>query len=102
MADGDGRGFESCTMQMCLALEEAIDRLESGANADDIVVDLGAGVIARADGPRGTEGLLQRLKALRLLQLLASKPDLDFPPGGETMRPDPRVKAMLDVIAKAR
>ncbi|HPF21858.1 MAG: hypothetical protein R3C08_01235 [Hyphomonas sp.] len=54
-----------------LGLDEAIRRLEAG-EGQDICVDLGGGRLARADGPRGTEGLLQRLRGHKMMIALAS------------------------------
>ena len=54
-----------------LGLEEAIRLLEAG-EGQDICVDLGDGRLARADGPRGPEGLLQRLRGHKMMLALAS------------------------------
>jgi hypothetical protein len=54
-----------------LGLDEAIRLLEAGEGAD-ICVDLGDGRLARADGPRGREGLLQRLRGHKMMLALAS------------------------------
>lgn len=54
-----------------LGLDEAIRLLEAG-QGQDICVDLGDGRLARADGPRGSEGLLQRLRGHKMMLALAS------------------------------
>lgn len=54
-----------------LGLDEAIRLLEAG-EGQDICVDLGDGRVARADGPRGSEGLLQRLRGHKMMLALAS------------------------------
>jgi hypothetical protein len=54
-----------------LSLDEAISRLEAG-KGDGIIVDLGDGRWATADGHRGDEGLLQRLRGHRMMVALAS------------------------------
>jgi len=54
-----------------LGLEDAIRLLEAG-KGEDISVDLGAGRLARADGARGADGLLQRLRGHKMMIALAS------------------------------
>lgn len=54
-----------------VSLDEAISRLEAG-QGEDMIVDLGNGRTASADGHRGSEGLLQRLRGHRMMLALAS------------------------------
>lgn len=51
--------------------ETAIGLLEAGEATEDILVDLGGGCFARADGRLGLQGLLQRLRGYRLLVMMA-------------------------------
>ncbi len=52
-------------------LDTAIAMLEAGDASETILVDLGEGLVARADGRLGLKGLLQRLRGHRLLAALA-------------------------------
>lgn len=71
MADGGSVHRRDLDQDALISLEDAIRHLEAGAG-DGIAVDLGGGRIARADSPRGSEGLLQRLRGHRMLVALAS------------------------------
>lgn len=57
-----------------VSLSEGISRLERGCPCPNIAIDLGNGDIARADGPLGQAGLIQRLLGHRLLVALAGDP----------------------------
>ena len=70
MADGSPMPSRALRQEALTSLEEAIRRLEQGG-PDGVAVDLGDGRVARADSPRGNEGLLQRLRGHRMLMLLA-------------------------------
>ena len=54
-----------------VSLEEGISLLEAG-QGEGLVVDLGNGRTASADGHRGTDGLLQRLRGHRMMLSLAT------------------------------
>lgn len=71
MADGSQVQARPLRAEAMTGLEDAIRKLEAGA-ADGLAVDLGNGRIARADSPRGNEGLLQRLRGHKMLLALAS------------------------------
>ena len=71
MADGSAMRAHPAPDSKPLGLDEAIRLLEAG-QGQDICVDLGDGRLARADGPRGSEGLLQRL--LRIPSVSGTKP----------------------------
>ncbi len=71
MADGSPMPARTLRSEALSSLEEAIRQLETG-NGDDLAVDLGSGRVARADSPRGNEGLLQRLRGHRMLMALAN------------------------------
>ena len=68
MADGNMMRAASLQDTKAISLEDAISRLESG-QGEDLTVDLGNGRIATADGSRGTEGLLQRLRGHSMMPL---------------------------------
>ena len=54
-----------------VSLEEGISLLEAG-QGEGLVVDLGNGRTASADGHRGTDGLLQRWRGHRMMLSLAT------------------------------
>lgn len=70
----DGSQMQARAMRpeaITTSLEDAIRKLEAGAG-EGLAVDLGSGRVARADSPRGNEGLLQRLRGHKMLLALAS------------------------------
>ncbi|MBY9065523.1 hypothetical protein K1X12_01350 [Hyphomonas sp. WL0036] len=71
MADGHQMPVRALKAEALTSLEDAIRKLEAGAG-EGLAVDLGNGRIARADSPRGNEGLLQRLRGHKMLLALAS------------------------------
>lgn len=71
MADGTVMRAHPAPDTKPLGLDEAIRLLEAG-EGQNVVVDLGDGRFARADGPRGPEGLLQRLRGHKMMIALAS------------------------------
>lgn len=82
-----------------LDLDAAIALLEAGKGAG-LAVDLGNGRLARANGVRGDEGLLQRLRGHRLILALASG-EADLSRFSEAVRPlviAPEVQDILDAI----
>lgn len=50
-----------------LTLDDAITLIEAGDAPDNICVDIGHEVLVRADGPKGVQGLLQRLRGHRMI-----------------------------------
>ena len=85
----------------CLALDEAIRLLEAG-EGQDITVDLGDGRLARADGPRGNDGLLQRLRGHKMMLALASgTADLSrFSAAPRSLTIAPGVQEILDAATQ--
>lgn len=81
-------------------LETGISLIETGAAGEDLVVDLGAGCLARADGRQGLQGLLQRLRGHRALTSMAYSADREglvpMRSGTPDMHPD--VVAILDAL----
>lgn len=71
MADASPLQAPTLRSEALSSLEDAIRRLENGGG-DGLAVDLGSGRVARADSPRGNEGLLQRLRGHRMLMALSS------------------------------
>lgn len=53
-----------------VSVDEAIRLIEAG-KGDGLRVDLGGGRFASADTPRGTDGLLQRLRGHKMLTALS-------------------------------
>lgn len=85
-----------------VSADEAIELIESGEANDGIIVDLGDGVMARADGRQGLQGLLQRLRGHRLIMSLskadASDEIVSMRDGEPDMHPD--VAVILDALEK--
>lgn len=85
-------------------LEKAIDLLENGQATDDICVDLGDGIMARADGGDGLKGLLQRLRLYKMLLTLAMGKSGDsivaMQPRKAELHPD--VAIILDALREHR
>ncbi len=78
----------------------AIELIEAGKADEALVVDLGDGVLARANGRLGLQGLLQRLRGYRLVQTLANA---DAPEEIVSLRSDapemhPDVAIILDAL----
>lgn len=82
-------------------LDDAIALLEAG-KGEGLVVDLGNGRTAMADGHRGDEGLLQRLRGHRMmLSLAAGGTDLSrFAAMSDTVIVAPLVQEILDAAAQ--
>ncbi|MGH1421320.1 MAG: hypothetical protein ACRBEQ_05845 [Hyphomonas sp.] len=97
MADGSLMRADTQKSENTLSVEQAISRLEAGTG-DGITVDLGNGRSATADGHRGDDGLLQRLRGHKMLQALASgNADLSrFTAADETLKIAPLVQEILD------
>lgn len=101
MADGSPLHAKPPGAPTVVTVDEAISRLEAGAGAG-LVVDLGGGRLARADGHRGQEGLLQRLRGHRMLLALASgAADLTrFQGAPGELRIAPEVQDILDAATR--
>lgn len=97
MADGSLMRVGTQKPDIILTVEQAISRLEAGTG-EGITVDLGNGRSATADGHRGDDGLLQRLRGHKMLQALASgNVDLSrFTAGDDTLKIAPLVQEILD------
>lgn len=102
MADGHLMHAGEQPSPLALSLDEAITRLEAGIT-EAIVVDLGNGRSASADGARGADGLLQRLRGHRMMLALADgKADLPRFSGSDKVVVAPQVQEILDAVAAKR
>jgi len=101
MADGSLMRARSQSGDTRLGLDEAITRLEAG-QGDGVVVDLGDGRTATADGHRGNDGLLQRLRGHRMMVALASgAADLSqFSASAGAVKVSPLVQEILDAAVQ--
>lgn len=101
MADGNQIPARALRAEVNTSLEEAIRKLEAGAG-EGLTVDLGSGRVARADSPRGDEGLLQRLRGHKMLLALASGGvDLSRLKGmPRELQVAPAVREILDAAAR--
>lgn len=101
MPDGSMMRTNPFQGSQTIGLDEAIRRLEAG-DGDGLVVDLGDGRFATADGHRGAEGLLQRLRGHRMMLALASgAADLSrFEAAPDTLIVAPLVQEILDVATQ--
>ncbi|MFN3607680.1 MAG: hypothetical protein ACK4Y9_01325 [Hyphomonas sp.] len=101
MADGSQMAARALRAEANTSLDEAIRKLETGAG-EGVAVDLGSGRIARADSPRGDEGLLQRLRGHKMLLALASGGvDLSRLKGGaRELQVAPAVREILDAAVR--
>lgn len=55
-----------------LTLDDAIAVIEAGDAPENICVDIGHDVLVRADGAKGLQGLLQRLRGHRMVLAVSS------------------------------
>lgn len=101
MADGSAMRINPIQESQAIGLDEAISRLEAG-KGEGLVVDLGDGRFATADGHRGDDGLLQRLRGHRMLLALASgAADLSrFETTPDTLTIAPLVQEILDAASQ--
>jgi hypothetical protein len=101
MADGSLMRARAQSGDTRLGLDEAITRLEAG-QGDGLVVDLGDGRTAIADGHRGDDGLLQRLRGHRMMVALASgAADLSqFSASAGAVNVAPLVQEILDAAVQ--
>ena len=55
-----------------ISLDDAIALLEADEAPENICVDIGHDILVRANGPKGLQGLLQRLRGHRMILALSS------------------------------
>ncbi|MEO0449818.1 MAG: hypothetical protein AAFZ74_05855 [Pseudomonadota bacterium] len=87
-----------------VTLDDAIAMIEAGDAPENICVDIGHDKLLRADGVKGLQGLLQRLRGYRMIMALSSG---ELAPTVVPMRsgkPDmhPDVAAILDALKDHR
>ena len=83
-----------------VSLEDGIKLIESGSAPDNICVDIGHDILVRADGSKGLQGLLQRLRGHRMVMALASGEASDSVVPMRSGKPDmhPDVAVILDAL----
>jgi hypothetical protein len=84
-----------------VSVDEAIRLIEAG-KGEGLRVDLGGGRYASADTPRGTDGLLQRLRGHKMLTALSQEgADLSrFKPPSTEVVVAPAVREILDAATR--
>lgn len=102
MAEGNAvRAPLSLNTAPAVSVDDAIRLIEAG-KGDGLRVDLGGGRFASADTPRGTDGLLQRLRGHKmLLALSADGSDLSrLKPPAAAVTVVPAVREILDAATR--
>ncbi|MEL7110540.1 MAG: hypothetical protein AAGJ68_06695 [Pseudomonadota bacterium] len=83
-----------------VSLDEAIEMIEAEKAPDTICVDIGHKTLVRADGPKGLQGMLQRLRGHRMILSLSSgeaaQSVIPLRSGKPDMHPD--VAEILDAL----
>jgi len=83
-----------------VSLDEAIEMIEAEKAPDTICVDIGHKTLVRADGPKGLQGMLQRLRGHRMILSLSSgeaaQSIIPLRSGKPDMHPD--VAEILDAL----
>lgn len=102
MAEGNTlRATPKLDTKPSVSVDEAIRLIEAG-KGEGLRVDLGGGRFASADTPRGTDGLLQRLRGHKMLTAL-SRDGADLsrlkPPATEVIVA-PAVREILDATMR--
>lgn len=103
MADGDSFLMRPGLESELVGIDAAIARIESGEAEPGVAIDLGRGRIVRADGPRGLEGLLQRLRCHRaLLAMMCGEAPVPEACHADMPAMSEQAKDLLDAIRRAR
>jgi hypothetical protein len=96
----DGNTMRAAMPAVAVSVDEAIRLIEAG-NGEGLRVDLGGGRFASADTPRGTDGLLQRLRGHKMLTALSQDGDLSrFKPPSTQVHVAPAVQEILDAATR--
>ncbi len=84
-------------------LETGIAALEAGTADITLCIDLGGGMIGRADGPHQLDGLLQRARGLRLINMMIENEAADRPADIRSGKSalHPVVEEILDALKPA-
>jgi hypothetical protein len=102
MAEGNTlRSPLSLNLPPAVNVDEAIRLIEAG-KGEGLRVDLGGGRFASADTPRGTDGLLQRLRGHKMLTALSQDGgDLSrLKPPATEITVAPAVREILDAAMR--
>ena len=99
MADTSGM-IELPNPAPIVSLDEGIALIESGEAPETICVDIGHEVLVRADGSKGLQGLLQRLRGHRMILALSSGETAPSVVAMRSGKPDlhPDVAEILDAL----
>ena len=83
-----------------VSLDEGSVLIESGKAPENICVDIGHDILVRADGSKGLQGLLQRVRGHRMVMTLASGEASDSVVPMRSGKPDmhPDVAEILDAL----
>lgn len=83
-------------------LETGIKLIETLRAGSDLRVDLGNGMIAKADGAQGLQGLLQRLRGHRMILAMAAGATASGIAPMRSSKPDmhPDVAIILDALKR--
>ena len=99
----DGAFARVTTRAGAITLDVALNMIETGCAPSSLAVDLGGGVIARADDQTGVEALAQRLRGHRMLMAMAAgAPDTPKLPTSNALSIGSDVQEMLDAVRKPR
>lgn len=84
-------------------LDEGIARLESGKADASIRIDFGAGIVGEVTDDSGLDGLLQRARGVRLIQMIARGEDIESAAHLRSSKPvvHPLVKEILDALRQS-
>ena len=85
---------------LTVSLDDGIAMIEAGDAPETISVDIGEGVLLRANGAQGLQGLLQRLRGHRMILSLSSGEIASSVVPMRSGKPDmhPDVAAILDAL----
>lgn len=99
MADTSGM-IELPNPAPIVSLDDAIALIEKGEAPETICVDIGHEVLVRADGSKGLQGLLQRLRGHRMILALSSGETAPSVVAMRSGKPDlhPDVAEILDAL----
>lgn len=83
-----------------VSLDDGIALIEAGSAAETICVDIGHSKVLRADGVKGLQGLLQRLRGHRMILALSSGEIASSVVPMRSGKPDmhPEVAEILDAL----
>lgn len=68
----DTSNMKELPESLIVSLDEAIAMIEAGNAPDNLCADIGHKSLVRANGPKGLQGMLQRLRGHRMILSLSS------------------------------